>query len=121
MQIRIGGFQDLALSLTVALATDPAVRRGDVEADVRAALVHAFGKPARRFGEALHRSQVLATVQGILGVDAAMLTGFTAPGVAEDEHGRLPCPGPAFTGSVFQPARLLSVSPEAVQFAELTP
>ena len=117
--VRIEGFVDLPMSLEITLATDPALRRGDVEEAVRTALVRDFGRPARRFGEAVHRSQVLACVQGVPGVLAALLTGFSATGVAVDDQGRLPCPGPVLSDAGFTPARLLSVTSTDVHFAEL--
>ena len=119
--VRIEGFVDLPMSLSIALATDPALRRGDVETAVRAALERDFGRPVRRFGEAVHRSQVLACVQGVPGVVAALLRGFSAPGVVVDAQGRLPCPGPVLTDIGFTPARLLSVAAADITFTELTP
>ncbi len=116
--VRIEGFADLPMSLEVTLATDPALRRNDVEEAVRSALVRDFGRQARRFGEAVHRSQVLACVQGVPGVLAALLTGFSATGVVVDDQGRLPCPGPVLTDAGFTPARLLSVAGADVHFAE---
>jgi hypothetical protein len=118
---RVEGFVDLPMSLQIALATDPALRRGDVETAVRAALERDFGRPVRRFGEPVHRSQVLACVQGVPGVVAALLRGFSAPGVAVDAQGRLPCPGPVLTDTGFTPARLLSVAAGDITFTELTP
>jgi hypothetical protein len=118
-RVRIEGFVDLPMTLEIALATDPALRRGEVEAAVRASLERDFGRPMRRFGEAVHRSQVLACVQGVAGVVAALLTGFSAPGVVVDGQGRLPCPGPVLTDTVFTPARLLSVAAADVGFTEL--
>ncbi|MFU8874983.1 baseplate J/gp47 family protein [Micromonospora sp. SL4-19] len=123
--VRIAGFVDLPMSLQISLATDPAFRRGTVEAAVRTAVERDFGRAARRFGEAVHRSQVLATVQKVPGVVAALLTMFSAKGAdeeaTEDAEGRLPCPGPRLTEGVLEPARLLSVSAEAITFKELTP
>ncbi|MFG2106458.1 baseplate J/gp47 family protein [Micromonospora chersina] len=123
--VRIEGFVDLPMSLEISLATDPALRRGDVEAAVRTALVRDFGRAARRFGEAVHRSQVLATVQGVPGVVAVLLATLSAKGAKEeakeDAEGRLPCPGPRLTGAGFEQARLLSVSAEAITFKELKP
>ncbi|MEH0823813.1 MULTISPECIES: baseplate J/gp47 family protein [unclassified Micromonospora] len=125
--VRIKGFDDLPMSLEISLATDPALRRGDVEAAVRTALARDLGRAARRFGEAVHRSQVLATVQGVPGVVAALLTKFSATDVTtgveviEDAEGRLRCPGPRLTDGLFAKAGLLSVSAEAITFTELTP
>jgi len=117
--VRVEGFVDLPMSLEIALATDPALHRGDVEAAVRLGLERDFGRPVRRFGEAVHRSQVLACVQGVPGVVAALLREFSAPGVTVDDQGRLPCPGPVLTDTAFTPARLLSVAAADVRFTEL--
>ncbi|AKJ15762.1 hypothetical protein ABB07_38705 [Streptomyces incarnatus] len=124
--VRIEGFVDLPMTVTLALASDPDLPRPDVEAAVRAALVRDFGKSARPFGTAVHRSQVIATAQHVPGVTAVVLTGFSAPGVTQDAEGRLPCPGPTLvtdrnTGLTrLEPARLLSVAASDITFTELT-
>lgn len=124
-QVRIAGFVDLAMTVKLALACDPDVPRPQVEAAVRAALVRDFGKPVRPFGTAVHRSQIIATVQGVPGVTAVMLSRFSAQGVAPDAEGRLPCPGPVLvtdprTGTArLEPARLLSVAASRIRFGEL--
>ena len=129
--VRIEGFVDLPMTLSLALATDPGLLRPQVEAAVRDALVGGLGRRVRPFGTAVHRSQVLSTVQDVPGVLGAVLTGFTAGDppdtVTEDPGGRLPCPGPALTtdpvaGTVrLERARLLSAAADRVTFTELTP
>jgi len=125
--VRISGFIDLAMTVGLALASDPDLRRADVEAAVRDALVRDFGKPARPFGTAVHRSQIISTVQNVRGVTAVNLTEFAAPGVTPDVHGRLPCPGPVLITDPhtrlprLEPARLLSLEPAGITFSELTP
>ncbi|MDD7942412.1 baseplate J/gp47 family protein [Actinomycetospora lutea] len=114
----VTGFTDLAMALRVALATDPALRRADVEQAVREALEFDLGPAARPFATAVHRSQVLASVQRVPGVVAARLTGFSAAGVVEDAEGRLPCPGPSLTATGVAPAALLSVRSADVEFQE---
>ncbi|NAZ73953.1 hypothetical protein GTQ99_00710 [Kineococcus sp. T13] len=118
--VRVEGFEDLPVSVVVALLADPAVRRGEVEDAVRAALAHRFGRAAVEFGRAIHRSEVLATVHGAPGVVAARVTGLSAPGVVEDAEGRLLSRGPRLAGGVFEPAGLLSVPGSAVSFTETT-
>jgi len=127
----VAGFVDLPMRLSLALATDPELLRGEVEQAVRAALVRDLGRRVRPFGTAVHRSQVLAGAQAVPGVLGAVLTGFTAGDpadpVTEDAAGRLPCPGPTLVtesagGTTWrlEPARLLSVSAGDVTFTELT-
>jgi predicted phage baseplate assembly protein len=117
--VRTEGFTDLTAQVTVALAIDPAFRRGDVEAGVRAALAAAFGRAARNFGEALHRSAILATVHKVEGVIAATLPVFAlaAAGSPPESEGRLLCPGPTPTNK----AGLLSLDPAQIQFTEMQP
>jgi hypothetical protein len=119
--IRIEGFVDLSAQVTVALLIDRAFRRADVEAAVRAKLGSAFGRAARNFGEALHRSAVLATVQSVDGVIATRLMAFLTPNGLPENYGRLLCPAPTMTGEVFSKAGLLSIDPATVQFTEMAP
>ncbi|MFF1867637.1 baseplate J/gp47 family protein [Kitasatospora herbaricolor] len=124
--VAIAGFVDLPMSVRLALASDPALPRPAVEAAVRAALVRDFGRPARPFGTAVHRSQIIATVQHVPGVVAAVLTALSAPGATEDAEGRLPCPAAAMVTDPssgrprLDPARLLSVAGPDITFTELT-
>ena len=122
-KVTVVGFEDLAMSVKVAFAHDPHLRRPDVEEAVRAALLARFGAAVRPFARAVHRSEVLATVQNVPGVVAARLVTFTSAGAAEDAQGRLPCPGPRVTtsGTGIQVARRLSLAATGIQFEELTP
>jgi len=119
--VRIDGFTDLTARLKIALALDPAFRRVDVEATVRAALGATFGRTARRFAEALHESQVLAVVQAVDGVLAASLLDFSLPSGPADKEGRLLSPAPAFVGDVLTRAGLLAIDPTQIEFAEMKP
>lgn len=120
--IRVAGFKDLAAQVTVALAIDPMLRRANVENGVRTTLALRFGRGARRFGEALHRSAVLAAVHDVEGVVAARLTEFVIPDGPAEDQGRLPCPAPAIDDDgAFVEAGLLSIDADAVKFAEMLP
>lgn len=126
ISLRIAGFQPLAVVCSVALASDPDLRRAAVEDAVRQALVAAFGPARRGFGAGLHLSQVLTVVQGVPGVLAAMVTGLsarTASGALTDADatGRLDCPGPRFLGDTLAPAGLLSFSAPDISFTEMAP
>ena len=120
-KVRIEGFTDLNAAVTLKLATDPTLPRAAVEAAVRAALGAAFGRAVRAFGQGLHRSEVLAVVQGVEGVLAANLTAFSLPGGPPEVDGRLIAPLPRLDGGVFNPAGLLSIDPAQVQFGEMKP
>ena len=117
----VQGFSDLAVSLTIALVIDPAFRRSDVEAAVRAAIAAAFGRPARQFGQALNRSAVIAAAQGVDGVVGASLTTFSASGTPPETDGRLLCPLPEIAAGALTKAGLLSIDAGDVNFAEMQP
>jgi hypothetical protein len=119
--IRIAGFTDLTADVTVALAIDPTRRRKNVENAVRTMIGERFGRRARRFGEALHRSAVLAALQSVDGVIAARLPVFEVPGGPPEDEGRLLCPAPSIVDGVFIEAGLLSIDPDVVQFMEMVP
>ena len=119
--IRIEGFTDLTAQVTVALAIDPAFRRGDIEAAVRAQLGLDFGRAARNFGEALHRSAILAAIHKVEGVIAATLPVFMGPNGELEDEGRLFCPVPTLEGDAFTAGGLLSIDPNQIQFAEMLP
>lgn len=122
--VRIAGFVDIHPAITLALVTDPALRRADIEAAVRARLGQQFGGAARPFARALHRSEVLAAVHRVDGVVAADLTIFALPaGQPLEADGRLACPGPSLDpgSGTFSPAGLLSIDPAQVLFAEMQP
>lgn len=121
LTLRIEGFVELSAQVTVGLAIDPSYRRADIEAKVRKALGETFGRRVRDFGQALHRSAVLAVVQGVEGVMAARLATFLLPGGPAESEGRLLCPGPTLVDGVFSKAGLLSIDPNQTQFVEMAP
>jgi predicted phage baseplate assembly protein len=61
-KVRVEGFIDRPMSVTVAFAHDPARLRAEIEDHVRTALVARFGPKVRPFARAVHRSGVLAAV-----------------------------------------------------------
>lgn len=120
--VRVEGFTDLTANLTIALAIDPTRTRANVESAVRAKLVERFGREARRFGEALHRSAVIAAVHEVDSIIAARLTTFVrSDGAQADAEGRLLCPIPAIVNGMFVKAGLLSVYASGITLAEMTP
>lgn len=120
-KIRIEGFTDLKAQVAIAFAADPALRRADVEAAIRAAVGARFSRAARAFGEALHESAVLAAVQEVEGVVAARIAGFALPNGPAAVDGRLLCPAPMLVNGVFTPAGLLSIDADTLVFTEMAP
>lgn len=119
--VRIEGFTALAARVTIALASDPIYRRGDVEAAVRSALASAFSRASRGFGEALHESAILVEVQKVAGVIAARIVSLGIVGGPYAVDGRLLSPAPTLTGGAFTPAGLLALAQADIVFAEMLP
>ncbi len=74
---RLFDYAAMPFGATVALAIAPGHRREVVESAVRAALGAGFGPAARRFGEPVARSRLLACAQAVAGVRAARVDGLT--------------------------------------------
>lgn len=121
--IRIEGFDALEVSVTLALAHDPALDRETVEAAIRAKLAQAFSPAARAFGAALHASEVLAAAQAVEGVVALRVVTLTsaAPGGFSPAQARLPCPVPRFEGRSFRRGGLLYLTADTITFEEMVP
>ncbi|OLL27489.1 hypothetical protein BTH42_32105 [Burkholderia sp. SRS-W-2-2016] len=119
--VRIEGFTTLVATIVAALAIASGYRREDVEAKARAVLRDRFAALQRRFGEALHRSAVLAALQSVEGVLAARLDTFALPDGPAERDGRLLCPIPHIDKGQFVAAGLLVVDADAVQFVEMAP
>jgi len=120
-KIRIEGFTDITAEVRIALASDPTLRRANVERAVREGIARRFGRAARRFGEALHRSAVLAAIHDIDGVIAARLSVFAIPGGPPEDQGRLICPVPSIVDGAFVEGGLLSIDADAIEFEEMLP
>jgi predicted phage baseplate assembly protein len=74
---RLFDYAPMRFGATVALAIAPGYRREVVESAVRAALGAGFGPAARRFGEPVARSRLLACAQAVGGVRAARVDGLS--------------------------------------------
>lgn len=121
-QVRIEGFDLIHPTIAIALATDPDLVRADVETAARATLAERFGADRRPFGRGLHRSEILAAVQAVPGVEAAQIRAFTlGTGHPAESEGRLLCPAPSIdpdTGALLR-AGLLALDPARLAFEEL--
>jgi predicted phage baseplate assembly protein len=122
-KVIVQGFADYVAVLEVKLASDSALPRERVEAAVRAALAARFGREEREFGRDLHMSELLAVIQEVPGVHAALVSKwqraladpFTPQTGAGEDTRRLRCPGVALDHL----AGLLSIDPDHVAFKEL--
>jgi predicted phage baseplate assembly protein len=121
-QVRIEGFDLIHPTIAIALATDPDLVRAHVETAARATLAERFGADRRPFGRGLHRSEILAAVQAVPGVEAAQIRTFTlGTGHPAESEGRLLCPAPSIdpdTGALLR-AGLLALDPARIAFEEL--
>ena len=74
---RLFDYVAMPFGATLALAVAPGHRREVVESAVRSALRAGFGAAARRFGEPVARSRLLACAQAVEGVRAARVDGLS--------------------------------------------
>ncbi len=87
---RVDGHQPLAFSLNASVRVHPDHRTDAVIAAVRTALAAAFSFEARAFGQSVTRSEVLAAMQGVPGVEAVDLNQLrTNPGAVDPNPPRL--------------------------------
>lgn len=123
LPIRVEGFDALIATVELAFAHDPALERTVVEVALRQALLTRFSPAARPFGEALHRSRVLAVAQAVPGVLACRLTRFALAGGPPEDEGRLLCPLPRFEAAppIFYRAGLIALADGALTFSEMAP
>ncbi len=113
-RLKIVGFVENRIGVTVAFAHDPALIRSNVEAAVRAALLARFGAQARDFGQSLYTSELLAVTQGVPGVLAAtaMIAGGVDPAVAQP---------PRFAGGTQALSSLVSIGDDTLTLLEMAP
>lgn len=81
-------YTPVRVKVKLAVSTDPAYRREDVEAAVRKAFVEVLSPAAREFGAPLARSQLLALAQAVPGVVAARVESL-ADADTGVEHGEI--------------------------------
>jgi hypothetical protein len=99
--------------VAASLVLDPEHEEAAVLAAVRAGLVRRFGFAARRFGQWVARSEVVAAMQAVPGVHAAHVTALhlgTTPGLEEVLRAEAPRPG----DDEAVPAELLMLDPRPV-------
>jgi hypothetical protein len=112
-RLRIVGFTPLAVGATVLFAHDPAYVRATVQSALLAALLKTFSATARRFGQPLYASEVIAVAQGVTGVLAALVT-FPNGGDV------LPARPPRLENGVLLLADLIAVDANGLQLGVLT-
>lgn len=116
--IWIKGFEDLPAAVDLAIISDPALLRENVERTVRSALADHFSRDRRGFGQPLHRSEILAVAQAVEGVTACRIVSFGFQNVPSEPGQRLMSPAPRIDGGTFREAGLIWIDPRLVTIEE---
>ncbi|MGE0297287.1 putative baseplate assembly protein [Pseudonocardia sp.] len=112
--VLVDGHDRQAFRVQLTLRTDPRLGRDAVEAAARAALADRFSFAARRFGQPVAESEVIAVAQRVPGVVAVELEQLTGPrGPAR--RGVLSAQMPRWDGQRVVPAELLTLDLGASQ------
>ena len=121
VSVALGGYAQVAFTVSLAVKSDPLLLRGPVLDAVQAALAAAFSFAARDFGQPVLASEVVASAQSVPGVIGCDLTQFSrpsqtsAPGVPAMLAAAVSAPGQANP----PPAEILLLSPQPVPFSVL--
>ena len=122
-RVQIDSFEPLSFNLLAKLLVTPGYLADKVTALVIAAVRSAFSFERRSFGQAVTRSELLAVMQRVDGVEAVDLDMFHFSSKAASLEKRLPARVAQWneTHSVIRAAELLLVNPREIQLTEMKP
>ncbi len=122
-RVQIDSFEPLTFNLRAKLLVTKGYLVDKVKALVTAAVRSAFSFERRSFGQAVTRSELLAVIQGVDGVEAVDLDMFYFSSSAASLEKRLPARVARWndTHSVIRAAELLLVNPREIQLTEMKP
>ena len=119
LRIAVGDVVSLPLEARIAVVDGYAFDA--VAAEVAAALVAAFGFDARDFTQPLSGSEVVATMQGVAGVDHVALVSVGSGGRVTDlQSDPIEARGARWDGTTIDPAELLILDPAGITLTALT-
>jgi predicted phage baseplate assembly protein len=85
-EVRVDSYQPVSFSLQADMRSHPDYEREVVEASVRSALRATFSFDARAFGQSVTRSEVLAAMQRVPGVEAVDINELRAESISIDSN-----------------------------------
>jgi predicted phage baseplate assembly protein len=122
----IASYEPIFFRLKAGVAVDPSYITEKVLAAVKSVLQQAYGFEQRRFGQPVHESEVLATMQGVEGVKAVFLERLHLRGSTPERESLLPArrarreqPAAGQQGKI-RPAQLLLLDVKGIDLTEAT-
>jgi predicted phage baseplate assembly protein len=112
-------FQPRFFRLSAQVKIDPDFLPDKVTAQVEQKLRDSFSFDARDFGQPVHRSEVIALIQGVTGVVSVNVTQFHRSDEDPTSHVHLVAQVPAPGGQDFTPAEILMLDPQPITFEVL--
>lgn len=112
---------EVRFGVRLALATDPAWVREDVEQAVHDAIVDGMSFASRTFGQPVTRAELAARIQGVGGVVASDIDALFRIGEAEQPNEVLRANLARWTGGAVERAELLLVDPDAIVIEGMSP
>jgi len=113
-RLLIDTYTPLSFGLKVRLLVNPDYLSEKVIKAVKSALKSAYSYSKRLFGQSVSRSEILALIQGIEGVDASFLDELHLTGQDSSEADPLPARRARWEGGRVQPAELLLIDPNDI-------
>ncbi|HEX6288350.1 MAG TPA: putative baseplate assembly protein [Herpetosiphonaceae bacterium] len=122
-QVTIASYTPIAFNLEAKVLIERGYLADKVKAAVTDALQQTFSFDQRGFGQAVTKSEVLATIQAVEGVEAADLDKLYLVGQAQKLNERLPARTATWDPTALQPtpkpAELLTLSRDGVALTEM--
>jgi len=111
VSLQLSSFDPVFFRIAGTVTVEPDYLVSDVAAGVEAALRNTFSFDRREFGQPVHRSEVIAAIQAVDGVDFVDLNSFYRSGDPEDLKTDLVAAVPRPGKNEFFPAQLLMLDP----------
>ncbi len=118
--MEVASYEPLLFRVEARLQLDPAYLAEHVLPAATAALLDAFTFERRAFGQPVHKSEVLARLQAVAGVEAVFLDKLYLRGAAEGLADVLAVRRAVRQGNITLPAQLLLIDPDGIDLDEVT-
>jgi phage-related baseplate assembly protein len=118
--IELAAYEPLFFRIRANLLIDPAYLPEKVLAAVTSALQTAYAFAVRTFGQPVHKSEVMALIQAVEGVQAVQLIELYLKGQPPSLQSHLAARQATRTNNLTQLAQLLLLDPAGLALAEVT-
>jgi predicted phage baseplate assembly protein len=113
--VRLSSYTPVAFRVVATIGVRPERDAAAVARAVEAALCAEFSFAARAFGQPVHRSEVLAAMQGVEGVVHVELLAFHRAGAAPSVEEAIPAAAPQAGEEGISPAELVALDPRLLE------